>query len=251
MRVLVTFAVDSEFAPWRKLREFTATRNSLLQIHSARIGQTEVDVVLTGVGGKSPWLETAKRVCGGGVDICISSGLAGALKPEYRAGDILVPRAVHSAAWNKVVNPDSELVRLAGDAGATIVESFFSADRVIGQAAEKHVLGRVADAVEMESEEVLFETSAFSAKVIAIRSVSDLSEEDLPLDFNKVVNPVGEVSLPRVLLEVARHPGSVPGLVRFGQQSRMAAEKLCEFLDRYVENLARTFVSSAKGIAAR
>ena len=56
----------------------------------------------------------------------------------------------------------------------------------------------------------------------------------------RAVKPLveGRVSTPRVLGEVARHPGSIPGLVRLGHNSKKAAESLATFLDSYVKRLA-------------
>ena len=249
VRVLVTFAVEAEFAPWRALRQFVKRSDGTAEFYSAQIGGAEVNILLTGVGGKSAWLETTKTVWGGDVDICVSSGLAGALHPEYRPGDILAAKEVQAVGWKRVVASDANLVQLAIAYGAQGVASFYSVDRVIGLASEKWALGRVADAVEMESGEVLYEASAFGARVIAIRGISDAVDEDLPLDFNKVVTSSGEVSIPRVLGEVVRHPMSTPALVRFGKQSRMAAENLGAFLDRYVEGVISS-MSSSIGAAA-
>ncbi len=235
MRILVTFAVDAEFAPWRKLRGFEKHTDGVAEFFAARIGGADVNVLLTGVGGRSAWLEATKIVWDGDVDICISSGLAGALRSEYRIGDVLAAREIQAIGWKRVVASDAKLVRLAEEHGARAVNSFYSADRVISLASEKRELGKVADAVEMESGEVLYEAAAFGAKGIAIRGISDAADEDLPLDFNKVMTSAGEVSIPRVLGEVVRHPLSTPALVRFGNQSRIAAEKLAAFLDRYVE----------------
>src|SRR5713226_101057 len=173
MRILVTFAVDAEFAPWRKLREFVVKDGGSQQFFSAQFGATEVNVILTGIGCKSAWLETAKQVWNGDVDVCISSGLAGALRPQYRPGDVLVARMVKAVGWKRTVEGDSELVELAASMGATIVSSFHSADHVLANAAEKRELGSVADAVDMESGEVLFEASAFGARVVAVRGISD------------------------------------------------------------------------------
>src|SRR5438034_10683283 len=53
MRVLVTFAVEAEFAPWRKLRGFEKMTKGKAQFFRARIGASEVNVLLTGVGGKN------------------------------------------------------------------------------------------------------------------------------------------------------------------------------------------------------
>jgi adenosylhomocysteine nucleosidase len=250
MRILVTFAVEAEFAPWRKLRQFERRSNGSAEFFAARIGNADVNVVLTGVGGKSAWLETTKIVWDSDVDVCVSSGLAGALHSEYMVGEILAAREVQAVSWKRVVASDAQLVQLAEEHGARSVSSFYSADRVIGLARDKRELGKVADAVEMESGEVLYEASAFGAKVIAIRGISDSVDEDLPLDFNRVMTPSGEVSIPKVLGEVLRHPMSTPALVRFGKQSRMAAEKLGAFLDPYLEGVVSSLRATI-GAAAR
>ncbi len=128
MRVLVTFAVDAEFAPWRQLRDFTVNDNGLCRVHTAAIGDLEVDILLTGIGGKSAWLETTKKIWDGDIDVCISSGLAGALRAEYRPGDILTPKSVWSAVWNKNISCDPALRRWAVEAGAREVQAFHSAE---------------------------------------------------------------------------------------------------------------------------
>jgi hypothetical protein len=58
------------------------------------------------------------------------------------------------------------------------------------------------------------------------------------LDFNQVTTRSGALSIPRVLGQVARRPTTIPSLIRFGQQSRLAAESLAQFLDRYLNQLA-------------
>lgn len=237
MRVLVTFAVDAEFAPWRKLRHFEKRSAGCAEWFTARVSGAQVDVLLTGVGGKNAWVEATKIIWDSDVDICISSGLAGALRPEHQPGDILAAKRIQAVSWKSVVLSDVNLIQSAVEHGATAVDFFYTAESVIGSAAEKRELGKVADAVEMESGEVLYEASAFGAKVVAIRGISDAAAEDLPLDFNRVVTSTGEVSIARVLGEVVRHPMSTPALVRFGRQSRMAAEKLGAFLDGYVERV--------------
>jgi adenosylhomocysteine nucleosidase len=250
MRILVTFAVDAEFAPWRNLRAFTKKNDGPAEYFAVKIGAADVNVLLTGVGGKRAWLETTKIVWGGDIDVCVSSGLAGALRSGYLVGDVLAAKKVHAISWKCMVSCEPRLIQLAEEHGARTVGSFYSSDRVVGLASEKRELGKVADAVEMESGEVLYEASAFGAKVIAVRGISDVADEDLPLDFNRVVTPDGEVSIPRVFGEVIRHPLSTPALVRFGKQSRMAAERLAVFLDHYVEAVVLS-KSPIVGVAAQ
>jgi adenosylhomocysteine nucleosidase len=246
MKVLVTFAVDAEFAPWRKRREFRLRQEGHLNVNYLNLGGLALQVVLTGIGGRSgAWIETTFDR---DIDVCISSGLAGALRAEHKAGHILVPKYVTDTSGRKVAC-DPELRRIAAEMGAHEVGCFYSTDSVIISAVKKRALGANADAVEMETTEVLAEAANAGARVIAIRGISDSVNEDLPLDFNRVTTGNGEVSIGRVFGQVARNPLKVPSLIRFAHQSRMAAERLCEFLDRYVEGLSKSLPSVTKEAA--
>jgi nucleoside phosphorylase len=238
MRILVTFAVDPEFAPWRKLRRFTESTTAGVKIYATPFANAELTVLLTGVGGRKAWAEATRLIWDGNVDVCISSGLAGSLRTEHRVSDILAAREVHATSWNKVIPSDAALLKLAAASDAKIVKAFHSANRVLVHAEEKQALGAKADAVEMESGDILLEAVAFGAKVIAIRGISDGAEENLPLDFNRVNTDSGDISVPRVLLEAARHPASIPALIQFAFHSHTAATKLARFLDGYVQQLA-------------
>src|SRR5260370_33415019 len=109
MRILVTFAVEAEFAPWRKVRQFVKQTNGSAEYFAARIGAANVNVVLTGVGGKSAWLETTRIVWDGDVDICVSSGLAGALRAEHRLGDSLREKEGRATTWQPGVSPEQKV----------------------------------------------------------------------------------------------------------------------------------------------
>ena len=52
MRVLVTFAVEAEFVPWRRIRNFVASSDRNCTVFTTQIGQAEVDVLLTGIGAE-------------------------------------------------------------------------------------------------------------------------------------------------------------------------------------------------------
>jgi adenosylhomocysteine nucleosidase len=92
--------------------------------------------------------------------------------------------------------------------------------------------------VEMESFEILREAQAAGVPAVAVRAISDTVGEDLPLDMNQVFTDQGQVSIPRVLGQVALKPQSLPGLIRLGRNSRIAAQSLAHFLDSYVVALA-------------
>lgn len=250
MHVLVTFAVDAEFAPWRKLGEFRVA-DPVLDAYETTVGDAKVCVVLTGVGCKRAWDVTAISLWGEHpFDVCISSGLAGALRPEHKPGDVLVAREIRDFKSQRPLSCDPALVQLAGACGAKIVGAFYTGDRILARAQQKQELGASADAVEMESRRVLEQgrSAGWRARCVAIRAISDGVEEDLPLDFNVALTPDGDVSGPRMVAEIFRRPWILPRLIRFGRQSRRAAQSLALFLDRYI--MALENISAAPDGAA-
>ncbi len=50
VRVLVTFAVEAEFAPWRALRQFVKRSDGTAEFYSAQIGGAEVNILLSSDG---------------------------------------------------------------------------------------------------------------------------------------------------------------------------------------------------------
>lgn len=242
MRVLVTFALGSEFAPWKKKHEFGATRINGRVAFTGKVHGVNVMVALTGVG-RGHAKSTAADIfgwSGGEFDSCVTAGLAGALKTEYAVGDVLVAGGVKASHDARAAGEWSatELVAAATRSGARPVNWFVTASRAANTAAEKQTLSAGADAVEMESYEVMSAARAAGVPAVAIRAVSDRADEDLPFDMNRVFGETGQVSLPRVLGQVALKPHAIPGLIRLGSNSRKAAESLTRFLDSYVKDLA-------------
>ncbi|MBI2821892.1 MAG: hypothetical protein HYX74_06680 [Acidobacteria bacterium] len=238
MKIVVTFAAESEFSPWRRLRSFRRVRCVEGALYETRIGAATVYAAVTGMGGHNagrviaPLLREAP-------DVCVSSGLAGGLRRRYLPRAVLVARAVCLKGSDQLIQSDEGLVRLAVRCGATAVDLFHSGENVVLTAKEKFRMGLVADAVEMESFAVMQETACRKVPAVAIRAIADPVEMDLPLDFNQATGRDGCVSVPRVLAQLARRPARLPALVRFGFESRRSAWALVSLLDRYAETLAR------------
>src|SRR5437899_10604471 len=96
MRVLVTFAVDAEFAPWRRQHKFQKLNGGAVDVYSSQIGNAEVCVLLTAIGCRKAWVKATSVLWPGHVDICISSGFAGTLRRAHPPGDIWTARAVRA-----------------------------------------------------------------------------------------------------------------------------------------------------------
>ena len=100
MKILVTFALENEFAPWRKMRRFQRVSvDDLDQTYEVKVGSANVRVVLTGAGrfARPAMLGAAFDYA---PDICIASGLAGALKPAYRPGADSCGAHALRTSWN-------------------------------------------------------------------------------------------------------------------------------------------------------
>ena len=240
MRVLATFAVEQEFAPWRLRRRFMRRRlpehYGAARYYSALIGQSKVDVLVTGMGARKgePGLSLLLRE---GADICISSGLAGALRPGLAWGEIVVARHLAVLGSEEKSDCDPRLVNVAIEKGATAVDTFLMSESVLGSSEMKRQCAVQGDVVEMESYSIVTRASEKGIPSVAIRSISDTAEEELPLDFNRAINSRGEVNLTAVLAQLARHPGRLPKLLHFGKRSEEAARRLSDFLDEYVQTL--------------
>lgn len=212
-------------------------------LYAAKISGADVFVRLTGIGPKA----ASNKICGltwcENLDICISSGFAGALRPEHRIGDVLAAREILSDesrenGHSSKVLCTERLLQIARSSGAKVVERFYSSPSTVQTAAEKKSLSEVADAVEMESLKVLEEALLWTREVVVIRAISDTAEEDLPLDFDTIVTDDGQLSVARLAGAIIRKPTSIPGLIRLGRRSAEAAKQLADFLDSYIAALA-------------
>ena len=171
-------------------------------------------------------------------DVCISSGLAGAAKEIYKRGEVLAAAHVAETRGKRVFSCHVPLVERAVACGARLVDRFITSPNVVVSAVAKQALGVMGDAVEMESSGVLAAAHAANVPAAAIRVVSDDSGQDLPIDFNRVLNAKGAVRPVRLLSSIAAEPASLRGLLQLAGDSRRASAALADFLDQYVVSLA-------------
>lgn len=180
-----------------------------------------VEILLTGVGRPAAERALADAFHARVPTRVLSCGFAGALNPALRIGT--VGFATEDAALRAVL--------LA--AGARPMR-FVTVDRVAVSTREKAALRREtgADAVEMESAALEAVCRERGVPFAVVRAVSDGAEEDLPLDFNRVLRNDGRLEAVTFLGALARRPATVVGLLRLQRQCRLASERLAEVLLR-------------------
>ncbi|HKV27640.1 MAG TPA: hypothetical protein VJN90_05145 [Candidatus Acidoferrales bacterium] len=237
MRILVSFALENEFAPWRRFRSFTLVDGLDFVAYDANMEAACVRVVLTGVGPARAKAVIA-RALQGEPGICISSGVSGSLRAAYRVGEIFAAREVMELESGRTIAADRQLIEAAERCGIRVAERLLSSANMVVSAEGKARLGRMAEAVEMESFAVLAEAAARNVPAVAIRVISDAADQDLPMDFGGVLDEQGNVKTSKVARSLALAPHKLPAMLRLGWNTRLAATRLAKFLDGYIVDLA-------------
>lgn len=211
-QILVCFAVKEEARP------FVTVAKSL----------ERVSVLVTGMGrinAASRFHEASAALRPG---LVVTAGFAGGLNPALACGAVLFQ-----------ADADSGLEPVLRSAGA-IAGSFYCAERVAITAKEKEQLWHKtkADAVEMESETIRQLARERGVKAATVRVVLDTANQDLPLDFNQLMTPDMRLHGPKLALAIARAPGTIPALLRFQKQTRLAAAALANVLQKVLSDVS-------------
>jgi adenosylhomocysteine nucleosidase len=185
----------------------------------------KVHTLLTGVGPKNARAAMQKALEGIRPDLVLSSGFAGGLRLGLPAGTILF-----SADSSPDVQPT--LVELGGLAGR-----FICSTRIAATTQEKAALRQSsgADAVEMESQAIQEICRARAIRCAVVRVISDAADEDMPLDFNRLMTHELSLHYGKLAWAIASHPFSIRRLIAFQKQTKMAAQSLAAFLQELLQ----------------
>jgi adenosylhomocysteine nucleosidase len=236
MNILVTFAVQAEFTPWQQRRNFRRLPGDW-PLFESQLGGARLRAILTGMG-QSHALEAARRVLPLKPDICISTGLAGALRTGYRPGDILVARLVSEAGEPVAVATHRELLSTAVDCGAKQIERFATSRTLVASVRDKRNLGNEAEAVEMESYTILAEAARYGVPSVAVRAISDTAEFNVPYNFENACDARGQIRISGIIKQVLRRPSGLPALLTLARDCRTASRHLADFLDVFAGTLS-------------
>jgi len=204
--VLVCFAVKEEARAFQKLES----------------ERSDLRVVLVGVGKRNAERAIRAALAKEQPQLVLTCGFAGGLRPDLAMGTVVF-----------AADPEAGMQAALLAAGAKPAR-FHCADRVAATAKEKQALweSTCADAVEMESEIICAVCREQDIPCATVRVILDTANEDLPLDFNRLMTASQQMSCGKLALAVAKSPGKVGALLRLQKQARAAAGKLAEVLAR-------------------
>jgi adenosylhomocysteine nucleosidase len=239
MNILVAYAVDPEFAPWRKLRKFQEISAGHLTIYRTQIGLAMVDFITTGMGPAHAQ-RAMDAVAATPHALCIVAGFAGSLRPELDVGDIVIPQTLRHAAGSKSIACDAAAAVEKASTKGKLIDAIVSSEKVASTVEEKRSLASLGDAVDMESFTVVAAARERNMPVAVIRAISDGHDQAMPVDFSSAIDERGQISMGSVLKLAAGSPSKIAALMRLGRDSKQAAETLARFLEATIERLAAT-----------
>ena len=210
-------------------------------LYVAEVGGGECWVLQTGVGPRKAGASARALFQRQTFSLSLSTGFACALTAA-EIGDVLMGTAVAMVDFVNPGPPDycdmlgAERDRFCAAIGGSRQGlrcregRFVSVDRIVGRASDKGALVQRTGAIGLDMESAALAGEAGRAQVpfAIVRTVSDLQDEELPLDFNLFLRPTGWVK--GIGLVLAHPAASLAGLLRLRRQSTLAAQNLTKVL---------------------
>lgn len=195
----------------------------------ARLAAASNAVVVAGGGDAGALRRRLDAIDPLTLDAVVSFGLAGALAPALKVGDVVVPDTVVDLSGRQFPTSDAireewlrQAPRLAtADPAVTLV----GVDRPALTAADKRNLRRRAhgaEAVDMESHLAAAYAAEHGLAFAALRVISDEADRDLPALAGTAMRSDGSIAVGRVLGGLLTKPGQIPGLLATARDARTA-----------------------------
>ena len=178
--------------------------------------------VVTVVGSSGRLRERLESALAGARGV-ISIGIAGALSPQLRPGDIVVAAAIF--ARGKRFAADSVWsARLVARLPGAMLAPIAGTDALVATAAEKARMFDETGAytTDMESHIAAEIAQSRGLPFACLRTVADAATSDLPACASVALTPEGKVNFAAVLGSVVKRPGQIPQAMRLARESNAA-----------------------------
>jgi adenosylhomocysteine nucleosidase len=190
------------------------------------------DVVAIAGGGNAPSLASKLSALHGDIEAVISIGVAGALSPHLKVGDVVIADEVLTGAERWQCH-EIWRVRLMSRLAYAHQGHLFGSDVIIENPQTKSSLYDLtgALAVDMESQIAARFARSRNLPLAGLRVISDDAFHVLPAAALVAMKADGSIALGRVLVSLLKKPGQVPALIRTARASNKAFAQLLRCLD--------------------
>ena len=190
------------------------------------------DVVAVAGGGDAKSLSDKLNALHGDIRGVISIGLAGALSPLLKVGDVVIADQIITGVeeWDC---HEGWRVRLMSRLPAAHQGRLFGSDVIIEKAETKAGLHTATGALAVDMESQVAARFAYARKLplAALRVISDDATHVLPPAALVAMKPDGGIAITRVLGSLLRRPQQLPALIRTARTSNKAFAELLRCLD--------------------
>ena len=138
-----------------------------------------VQCLVTGMGGRAAGEAVRRRLSAGGVNLVVSTGFAGGVRPGFAVGDlVMASEVIQASSGQRRRRPNASFFGLDGLA---CTGPFVTVDRVLPEPRLKSEMGARfgAIAVEMESFAVAHAAEEAGVAWVAVRAILDPMETKL------------------------------------------------------------------------
>lgn len=168
----------------------------------------------------------------------VSFGIAGALHPDLRTGDVVIAQTVVDEAGNSMpahaewarglAHPVPAVIPAQGKSGRTLVGAILGLDRLVSSPHDKEAAFARSEAwaIDMESHHVARAAAAHGLPFIAIRAISDQANETLPACLADFVDGEGRTKMSAVFAALIFGRVKLGALIATGRSSRRAHQAL-------------------------
>jgi hypothetical protein len=227
-RIAIVAAMRVELAPLLgKMRPHVVDGVDLFELPEAM-------VAVGGIGGKHARHAAEVVIEQTRPELLVSAGMAGAISPQLKVGDVGRIREVVDVATG-----DRYPTRRGEWALVTSQD--------INDVAEKQALltKYAADVVDMEGAAVAQVAREHGLEFAAVKAISDDAAFPMPR-LNRFIDGEGRFGKGRFLLYVALRPNWWPVLVRMQANTAIASTNLCRELNHLIESSSQSSVVSSQ-----
>lgn len=187
-------------------------------------------VCISGVGRECAG-GAARDLLERGARALVSWGVAGALDPTLRPGDLLLPARILAADSTEYTSEPHWRARIEqrlGERVSVCNEPLLESEEVLAGPSQKRDRQRAtgAAAVDMESATVALAAQAAAVPFLAARAICDSVQMTVPECALRGVDAAGQVHLGRLLASLIRDPRQLPHLLRLQRSFRAALTTL-------------------------
>lgn len=173
------------------------------------------------------------------VSLLVGAGVAGALVPSLRAGDLVVSCRVIDET-GEVPPPDALFVARTLALGAKPATIVSVAGPLTSSKQKEDLAARVGASdsalavVDMESAAWARAAASRGVPYVILRAISDTFDEELPAFLSSCLGSDGSIDRAAVARRLLIHPGALPALLAMRRRVLIASEGLGHFLVRFL-----------------